>query len=140
MQIRSRLLLVIALICAAMPLRAEEGLSSASIAELADKLALSEKQRERVNTLIVRYAAKAADLQKESVSLREDMQRQPLDKMSRSSIAAMSQRAGSVAARHTGAILHTQMQFYRLLTPKQKAEYRRLREAGQQQSGLSSGS
>lgn len=137
MLIRSISILFLSTWVLVMPAQAAEALSSASIAALADKLELTSQQREQVNKLIVRYAAKAAELQKESVALRQDMQLQPLPEMTRSTIAAMSQRAGSVAARHTGSILQTQMEFYGLLTPSQQAEYRRLRKAGQEKTGVS---
>ncbi len=125
------LLLVSVFYCGGLePARASDQLSSEGIAALVDELELSSAQREQVNKLLARYVRKAAALKRAGDTLREDMRQQPLADISRTTIAAMSQRAGSVAARHTGVVLQTQLDFYRLLTPTQQAEYSRLREAG----------
>ena len=110
--------------------QASEGLSSDGIRALADQLSLSSAQREEVNVLILRYAEQAAGLQKESVALRQQMQALPLPQLNRDTIKRLSQQAGSVAARHTGAVLQTQLDFYQVLNAEQKAEYAELRKQG----------
>lgn len=110
--------------------QAADRLDDTAITQLADQLTLSEAQREAVNVLILRYAEKAAALQKRSSALRERMQTLPLAELDKAAIKQMSQQAGSVAARHTGAVLQTQLDFYNLLDAAQKAEYAELRKQG----------
>ncbi len=133
MTIRSLLLATLFMLAAALPAQAGDALSGEALASLVDQLELSAEQRAEVSSLIARYAKKAEALREESQQLRRDMQGQSLSAINRKSIATMSRRAGAVAARHTGEILRTQRDFYRLLTSEQQAEYRRLREVGSQQ-------
>lgn len=119
---------------AGMQAQANEGLSSDGIRALADQLSLSGEQREEVNVLILRYAEQAAALQKESMALRQQMQALPLPQLNRDTIKRLSQQAGSVAARHTGAVLQTQLDFYQVLNAEQKANYAELRTQGKAKS------
>ena len=129
-----KLIIALLLTCGVVQAQASEGLNSDGIQALADQLSLNEAQREKVNVLILRYAEQAAALQKESVALRQQMQALPLTELSRDTIKQLSQRAGSVAARHTGAVLQTQLEFYKVLNASQKAEYAELRKQGKAKS------
>ena len=130
----NKLIIALLLCCGVFQAQASEGLNSNGIQALANQLSLNEAQREEVNVLILRYAEQAAALQKESIALRQKMQALPLTQLDRDTIKRLSQRAGSVAARHTGAVLQTQLDFYQLLNASQKAEYAELRKQGKAKS------
>lgn len=103
---------------------------AASYEALSAQLNLNEQQQQQVRQLINAYAAKVGVLQEKTKALRAEMQQVQLDRLRKADIKRMSQSAGSVAARHTGAVLQTQLDFYNLLNAGQKQEYLRLRREG----------
>lgn len=103
---------------------------AAAYQALAVQLNLSEQQQQQVRQLINAYAEKVGALRQRTAELRTEMQHVQLDTLKKSDIKRMSQSAGSVAARHTGAVLQTQLDFYNLLNTSQKREYLRLRKEG----------
>lgn len=96
--------------------------------QLAKQLELTEAQQQQVNTLVQKYADRVKQLQQTTLELRNEMAAIDLASLSLKDISEMSSTAGRVAAGSTGAVLRTQYEFYKLLTPEQKARYEKLRE------------
>lgn len=96
--------------------------------QLAQQLELTEAQQKQVNDIIQNYAERVKKLQQTTLKLRNEMAAIDLATLSLDDISKMSNRAGNVAAGSTGAVLRTQYEFYKLLTPEQKARYEKLRE------------
>ncbi|QQD19312.1 Spy/CpxP family protein refolding chaperone [Spongiibacter nanhainus] len=96
--------------------------------QLAQQLELTDAQQKEVNKLIQNYADRIKKLQQSTLTLRNDMAAIDLATLSLDDISKMSNRAGKVAAGSTGAVLRTQYEFYKLLTPEQKTRYEKLRE------------
>lgn len=95
---------------------------------VAEKLSLTEKQRQKVNVIMKEYGDTTLSVRNEMQLLQNQMRNIDFGKIKDSQLSNLGDETGRLTGKYTEAMLQAQAKFYRILTKKQRSEFKALRD------------